>query len=323
MKLSVIVCTRNRAQALIPCLDSITQSLTHAAPVDAEIVVVDNASEDNTSAGVRAWAGASAFPVRLLYEPRKGLSAARNCALRAAQGDLLAWTDDDCRLSREYVADLLRHDSADTELVLRGGSVVLGDPTDLPICIQTSKVLKRWHKEKYPEDKWRLTSALIGANMTMRRSLVEKLGFFDECFGAGTNLHGGEEIDYIYRAYLDSVIIEYVPDMVIFHYHGRNTICVVNNLRKNYVIGEGGLYAKYLFKHPDFCRPAYWTMKNALLETISRAKRNEEEVGLSSGKVLAYLLVGVMRYSVAWVRKLLRNGADRLTIEGHRRPDFP
>jgi glycosyltransferase involved in cell wall biosynthesis len=49
MKLSVIVSTRNRAHAIVGCLDSIAASLAKAAPLDAEIVVVDNGSQDATS----------------------------------------------------------------------------------------------------------------------------------------------------------------------------------------------------------------------------------------------------------------------------------
>jgi hypothetical protein len=61
MKLSVIVATRNRAHAIAGCLDSIAVSLAKAAPLDAEIIVVDNGSQDATSRAVEE----SAFPVRL------------------------------------------------------------------------------------------------------------------------------------------------------------------------------------------------------------------------------------------------------------------
>jgi len=57
MKVSVIVCTRNRAQSIIGFLETIAQALTNAAPLDAEIVVVDGSSSDNTSAVVRKWGG--------------------------------------------------------------------------------------------------------------------------------------------------------------------------------------------------------------------------------------------------------------------------
>ena len=137
MKLSVIVCTRNRAQAITPCLDSIASSLALAQPVDAEIVVVDNASEDSTSDVVRARSAKCDFPVNLVHELRMGVCNARNSAIRAARGELLIWTDDDCRLDESYVRNALQDDQQDAEPVLRGGRVELGDPTDLPLTIKS------------------------------------------------------------------------------------------------------------------------------------------------------------------------------------------
>src|SRR5271155_3461141 len=137
MKLSVIVATRNRAHAIAGCLASVAEAVANAAPLDAELIVVDNGSQDRTAAVVEQWASGSSFPVRLLSEPKAGLSRAHNLALRAAEGEILAFTDDDCRLRKDYVSDLLRHDAGDTELVLRGGRIELGDPTDLPLTIKT------------------------------------------------------------------------------------------------------------------------------------------------------------------------------------------
>jgi len=71
-----------------------------------------------------------------------------NVALRAAQGEILAFTDDDCRLSKDYVNDLLRHDAGDAEPVLRGGRIELGDPTDLPLTIRTTPDRIRWNRRE-------------------------------------------------------------------------------------------------------------------------------------------------------------------------------
>jgi hypothetical protein len=68
---------------------------------------------------------------------------ALNRALRAAEGDLLTFTDDDCRLHNEHINDLLRHHGADMGLVLRDGRIELGDPTDLPLSININPGTKR------------------------------------------------------------------------------------------------------------------------------------------------------------------------------------
>jgi len=80
--------------------------------------------------------------------------------------------------------------------------------------------------------------------MTMRRALVERLGPFDEDFGPGAPVGSGEDTDYLFRAYLDGATIEYVPDMTVFHYHGRKTPDAGKALFRRYMIGSGALNVK-------------------------------------------------------------------------------
>jgi glycosyltransferase involved in cell wall biosynthesis len=202
MKLSVIIATRNRAYAIPGCLDSIAAAFASVAPLDAEIVVVDNGSTDTTAEIITAWANANAVPMQSLFEPQAGLSRAHNRALLFAQGELLAFTDDDCRMHKDYVIDLLRHDAADTELVLRGGRVELGDPTDLPLTIKTTPDRIRWNRRMNSARHQPITGEINGCNMTMRRALVEKIGPFDERFGSGSIIPSGGDSDYLFRAYL-------------------------------------------------------------------------------------------------------------------------
>ena len=164
MKLAVIVCTRNRAYAIVECLQSIQEAIANAAPVDAEIIVVDNGSTDETAAVLKKWAR-GCRSVQLLSEPKRGLSRARNCALRHTEADLLAFTDDDCRLSKDYVSQLLRYDAADTGLVLRGGRVELGEQTDLPISINTADTTMRWRLEENSARHSPLSGFISGCNM--------------------------------------------------------------------------------------------------------------------------------------------------------------
>ena len=302
MRLSVIVATRNRVHTIVGCLASIAAAFANAAPLDAEIVVVDNGSRDATTAAVQQWASGSPYPVRLLQEPEAGLSRAHNRALRAVPGELLAFTDDDCRLSKDYVKDLLRHDVSDgDELVLRGGRIELGDPTDLPLTIKTTATPTRFNRQApnfTTHD--RIIGQISGCNMAMRRAMVERLGPFDERFGPGAVITSGTDADYVLRAYISGITIEYVPDMAVFHHHGRKQKLAGYKVMRGYAIGAGALYAKYVFKHPHLCRPFLWDVKAAIKEVLSGSNTYYPVVGFSFKHKVAYGLLGAVRfYSLA------------------------
>ena len=67
--------------------------------------------------------------------------------------------------------------------------------------------------------------------------------------GPGSVIGSGEDADYLCRTYLAGITIEHVPDMTVFHHHGRKTRADGFELYRRYLIGSGALSAKYLFKH--------------------------------------------------------------------------
>jgi glycosyltransferase involved in cell wall biosynthesis len=296
MELSIIIATRNRAHSIAACLDSVTAALSSASLTAAEIVVVDNGSTDDTSAVVRKWSQGIATPLRLLFEPRQGLSVAHNCALRAAKGRLLAFTDDDCLLSEDYVKDLLRHYAKDTGLVFRGGRVELGDPVDLPITIKTDPERIRLHRDMNSARRVSLCGLIHGCNMAMPRAIAERLGPFDERFGTNSVIGSGGDTDYVFRAYLAGVAIEYVPDMTVFHCHGRQQSYIGNALMREYSIANGALFAKHFFDDPNLCWPLAWDFKCAIKEMASGNNTFMPIVGFSHKDKVAYSVLGAVRY---------------------------
>ena len=308
MKVSVIVGTKNRARSVVACLNSIAAAVSKSAPGDVEIIVVDNGSTDDTSLVIQNWAATCPVPVRLLFQSRAGLSASRNYAMRVAQGDLFVFTDDDCRLSEDYINDLLRHDAADTEPVLRGGRIELGDPTDLTLSIKTSPDLQRWCRRLRSAKHDNLGAAVMGCNLVLRREVAERIGPFDERIGQGTTIPAVEDTDWIYRAYLAGITIEYVPDMMVYHHHGRKQQSDGDKLFASYAIGNGALYAKYLFRDPDLCRNFVRDVERSIRQFLS-GQRNYFVIGNYGFYLHVWLgncVVGAIRFIVLVVTERLR-----------------
>ena len=93
LSVSVVIPIRNGQRTLPLCL----AALPRLDPRPAEIVLVDNGSTDGSAELLRAFAdGHAAEGVRVVDEPRPGISAARNAGIRAARGEIVAWTDADC-----------------------------------------------------------------------------------------------------------------------------------------------------------------------------------------------------------------------------------
>ena len=91
-RLSVIVCTFNRASALERCLESLRAQ--HADPATFEVLVIDNASPDDTRERVERYLNGP-LPCRYVFEPVQGLSHARNRGAREAAAPYVTYLDDD------------------------------------------------------------------------------------------------------------------------------------------------------------------------------------------------------------------------------------
>ena len=128
MRISVLICTRNRAASLRDTLEVIFDQ-TPSANYEYEVVVVDNASTDTTRLVIAEFIATLPTKhygrLRYCYEPRPGLSYARNTALRAAQGDVLVFTDDDIFPEPNWLNEIHREFAADPNLYVLGGRVLL------------------------------------------------------------------------------------------------------------------------------------------------------------------------------------------------------
>ena len=287
---SFIVCTRNRATALDACVRSIEAACRHHPAFATELVVVDNGSTDETADVMARIAATSEIAVTVVSEPRRRLAAARNAGLEHARGRILIFIDDDCAVDRDYLCDLERHYLNGEHLVIRGGRVDLGDPADMPFTIKRSLTRERLACHIDPG------GFVLGCNMTMHREVAARVGHFDERFGAGGALRSAEDTDYVVRAFLLGIPVEYVPDMTIFHHHGRRTPHAINSLHRSYSLGNGGLCLKHIREAPWLFRHFLWTLRSAFRE-LWGGPLFHRELRLSHWPIVFMNLLGAAKFA--------------------------
>ena len=106
IELSVVICTKNRAKqlaTLIQCLGS----QKNIEKLNWEIVIVDNNSNDNTKEVAYAFCEGSNLKINYIFEPKPGLSCARNAGILASKGSLLLFADDDILIPNEFLSNAL------------------------------------------------------------------------------------------------------------------------------------------------------------------------------------------------------------------------
>jgi len=288
--ITLIISSRNRAYGLKSCLDAITVAAERAHNHDLELVFVDNGSSDGTSEVVRDWSASAPIATRLIFEPTPGLSIARNAGIRASSGRLLGFTDDDCEISPDYFTVLADLYTDDDMLVVRGGRVDLGDERDLPITIKTDKEPAVLTGELHAG------GFIHGCNMAFPKALVEKIGLFDTRFGAGARFRSGEDTDYIHRAFNSGFSIQYVPHLVVKHFHGRRNLEDIRRLHDGYSFGNGALYAKYMFVRGSNMRGMLrWDIRQAVKELFG-GRMLDSAMQLTYRSTVRQNLAGALAY---------------------------
>lgn len=235
-KVSLVVCTRNRATQLIATLDSIMASDLLDS---AEIIVVDNSSSDDTARAVGSHPLSQRKNFRLIVEERLGASHARNAGWRACSAEIVAFVDDDCYVGADY-ANCAVHAFKDDKVGFVGGRIVLHDPADLNVTTYDCAAGWTIAPGSLPEP-----GTFQSANLLVRRAALVTVGGFNSKLGAGTPW-GCEDLDLVARLSAQGMWGVYDPCVVVRHHHQRRTWKDLEALRHLYARGRGAFYLERL-----------------------------------------------------------------------------
>jgi glycosyltransferase involved in cell wall biosynthesis len=173
MRLSFVVPAFNEESYLPDCLESIlAQTRDLADPV--EIIVVNNASTDRTREVALGFPG-----VRVVDEPRKGLTFARQAGFAASSGELIANVDSDSRLTAGWVKQVLDTFAAEPKLVAFSGPFIYYDlsPSQrISVQVFYAAAFLVYVLNRYI---LRAGSMLQGGNFVLRREALEEIGGFN------------------------------------------------------------------------------------------------------------------------------------------------
>ena len=235
--LSLIICTRNRAQSLSRCLERL--STRELESVNGEVVLVDNGSTDDTPAIMQRFASEAMCPTSIVRETTAGLSRARNAGVRQAEGDTIAFTDDDCYLGENYFR-VASGVFAGGQFSYCGGRILLYDSSDAAYGLEEQEAF-----ELVPPHSFISPGRFQGANLIVHRRVFDEIGLFDTDLGAGTPFRC-EDIDLVARASHAGFSGAHVPELVVYHDHGRKPGEDIRALDAANDYASGAYYAKFL-----------------------------------------------------------------------------
>ena len=241
--ISIIICTRDHPDLLRRQLQSIAKLVYPCH----EVLVIDNAPRHDGTQRICAE-----FPfVRRILEPAPGLDYARNTGWRNARYDIVAYTDDDATVDPHWLA-AIGEAFADEHVQCVTGLT-------LPMLLETPAqeffemyggMQRGFRRRVYRPGAWNTFYPLgsghfgTGANLALRRSMLQRLGGFDDALDTGSLTRGGGDLDIMASVIRAGGTLVYEPLALAWHEH-RRTMPQLEGQMFDYGFGFFAYLTKY------------------------------------------------------------------------------
>jgi len=292
---TVAICTRERPEDLARTLGAVARF------IDAgyHVLVVDNAPRTSrTRDVVERFRG-----VRYVCEPTVGLNVARNRAMREASTDLVAFTDDDAVPEPEWLDALIANFGDPRVQCATGLTLPIELETEAQELFEELSPFARGFRRRIfdgqhdnPVEVGRVGA---GANMTLRREIIDQVGPFDERLDAGTPTCSGGDHEMFVRILAAGYQIAYDPAAVSWHRH-RRTHGEVRDTLHGYGVGVYAMFTGLLVERRELgvLRLAWAWFRSAHLPELRRRLLRRPPTSTSS-LILAEFR-GCLRGPAAW-----------------------
>jgi len=217
MRITVILCTYNRCESLMTALDSVAVSQLPPS-TSWDVLVVDNNSSDRTREVAEGFSRRYPGRFRYLFEPRQGKSYALNAGIREANGDVLAFMDDDVTVEPSWLRQLTAKLETD-RYAGAGGRVIPLWSVDLPKWLPPDgDILAPLVAFNRGEQAGALNESPFGTNMAFRRAMFERYGNFRTDLGPRPESEiRNEDTEFGRRILNAGEQLYYEPAAVVYH----------------------------------------------------------------------------------------------------------
>jgi glycosyltransferase involved in cell wall biosynthesis len=222
--MSVVVCSYNGSATIRDCMEGL-QRLEYP---HFEVIVVNDGSTDMLAEIV------AEYPVTLISTPNMGLSSARNTGLHRAQGEIVAYIDDDAYPDPHWLQYLAYAYRTTTHAGMGGPNIV--PPEDGPIAQCVANAPGGPVHVLITDE---VAEHIPGCNMTFRRAALLAVGGFDDIFRSA-----GDDVDVCWKIQATGQTIGYHPAALVWH-HRRNSLKAYWKQQKGYGKAEALLEAKW------------------------------------------------------------------------------
>jgi glycosyltransferase involved in cell wall biosynthesis len=234
LTVSVVVPTRNRAVHAEACAKSIL-----ATDGFVDVIFVDQSDDGSTK---DALSRIDDPRLRYVGTETRGVTKGRNLGMSLSQSDIVAFTDDDCRVAPDWIRRTVDIFAADPEVAVVCGRVCVPEEIQHLGYAEGFEPREREWQGRFPPlgSDWGIT-----ANFSIRCSVLDRVGVFDPLLGAGAPLRSGGEPDFLFRVLRAGFKVINAREVVVDHYGIRKPGAEFKKLIMGYSAGT----AAAMFKH--------------------------------------------------------------------------
>jgi GT2 family glycosyltransferase len=288
---SVIICSYNRCDVLPNALESILKQET--GDVRYEVIVVDNNSTDQTRQVVESFIERGQGNMRYVFESKQGLSHARNAGIANALAPIIAFFDDDERVSTDWVANIKQSLDEHPEVDFVGGKILpcwIVEPPEwiisnlhwAPVALTDYGDTPFYSNAENPV-------CLIGGNLGIRRAAFDLIGLFDPTLQRMKGNIGSEDHELLLRLWRAGRQGMYVPNLVV------EADVPIERMKKTY----------HRMWHTGHGKACALMQLNELIDSNGRLI----QIPVKSTKILgapAFVYLELVKTSADWLKAALR-----------------